>query len=330
VINGWLEIKGFWIVVPCSGFRNLCALVREKDLDALTSLINGLNLHARLVYSGGVCGRWLMDHNSDHSIWFHLVSKGKGWAHSPDWQAPLALEDGDLALFLPHAAKHFLSYSGDHLPADSTDTLTTTWEAGETGFVCGEIELGLPKSALWQALPAEIVIRKPQAGEILGRLIELIISESAANRFGSGSVVERLCDSLFVLVVRHCLDEGLIHQGVFAAMQDSRIAAVLGLMHQEPWQPWTIAELCSQAGISKTVLSEKFAELIGASPIEYLISWRMQIAARWLEEPGMTIERVAERCGYDSAPAFSKAFKRSFGISPGLYRRGRHETNHQV
>jgi AraC family transcriptional activator of mtrCDE len=202
--------------------------------------------------------------------------------------------------------------------------------AGETGFVCGEIELGLPKSALWQALPAEIVIRKPQAGEILGRLIELIISESAGNRFGSGSVIERLCDSLFVLVVRHCLDEGLIHRGVFAAMQDSRLETVLGLMHQEPWQPWTIAELCSRAGISKTVLSEKFTELVGASPIEYLISWRMQIAARWLKEPGMTIERVAERCGYDSAPAFSKAFKRSFGISPGVYRRGRHEANQQV
>lgn len=306
------------------------AFVREKDLDALTLLIDGLNLRAKLAYSGGFCGRWLIDHNSEHSIWFHLVSKGKSWVHSLSWQAPLTLEDGDLALFLPHAAKHYLSYSSDHLPADSTDTIATTWEAGDTGFVCGEIELGMPKSALWQALPAEIVIRKAQAGEILGKLIELIVSESAGNRFGSGSVVERLCDSLFVLVVRHCLEEGLVHQGVFAAMQDSRLETVLRLMHQEPWQPWTLAELCSRAGISKTVLSEKFMELVGASPIEYLISWRMQIAARWLKEPGMTIERVAERCGYDSAPAFSKAFKRSFGVSPGVYRRGWHETNHQV
>jgi AraC family transcriptional activator of mtrCDE len=308
----------------------LYAFVREKDLDALTLLIDGLNLRAKLAYSGGFCGRWLIDHNSEHSIWFHLVSKGKSWVHSLSWQAPLALEDGDLALFLPHAARHYLSYSSDHLPADSTDTIPTTWEAGDTGFVCGEIELGMPKSPLWQALPAEIVIRKAQAGEILGRLIELIVSESAGNRFGSGSVVERLCDSLFVLVVRHCLEEGLVHQGVFAAMQDSRLETVLRLMHQEPWQPWTIAELCSRAGISKTVLSEKFMALVGASPIEYLIAWRMQIAARWLKEPGMTIERVAERCGYDSVPAFSKAFKRSFGISPGVYRRGGHDTNPQV
>jgi AraC family transcriptional activator of mtrCDE len=144
-------------------------------LDALTLLINGLNLRAKLAYSGGLCGRWLIDHSSDQSVLFHLVSKGKGWVHSPSRQAPLALEDGDLALFLPHAARHFLSYSSDHLPADSMDTLTTTWDAGETGFVCGEIELSTPKSALWQALPAEIVIRKSQAGEILSRLIELVL-----------------------------------------------------------------------------------------------------------------------------------------------------------
>jgi AraC family transcriptional activator of mtrCDE len=69
------------------------------------------------------------------------------------------------------------------------------------------------------------------------------------------------------------------------------------------------------------VLSEKFAELIGSSPIEYLSAWRLQIAAGWLVEPGMSVERVAERCGYDSVPAFSKAFKRYFGNSPGAFRR---------
>lgn len=70
-------------------------------MDALTALINALNLHAKLIYSGGVCGRWLMDHNSDTSVWFHLVSKGKGWVHSPSWETPLELEQGDLIFFCP-------------------------------------------------------------------------------------------------------------------------------------------------------------------------------------------------------------------------------------
>ncbi|MFU8787745.1 MAG: AraC family transcriptional regulator [Methylobacter sp.] len=290
-------------------------------MDALTALVNALNLHAKLVYSGGVCGRWLMDHNSDSSVWFHLVSKGQGWVHSSNRQTPLPLESGDLILFLPHAARHFLSYSAEHLPCDATDTRLTGWTGGESGFVCGEIELTTPRSLLWQALPAEIVIKKNQAGDILAKLIELVVSEASGQRFGSDSVVERLCDSLFVLVIRHCIEENLVQEGVFAAMQDRRLATALGLIHQQPWQPWTIAELCSRAGLSKTVLSEKFAALIGSSPIEYLIAWRLQIAAQWLKEPNMSIERVAERCGYDSAAAFSKAFKRCFKISPSTFRR---------
>jgi len=225
-------------------------------------------------------------------------------------------------LFLPHAARHYLSYARDHLPDNTAGMRISTWDEGETGFVCGEFELGMPHSPLWRALPAEIVVRRADAGEVLARLIELIVRESAAPRFGRDAVVERLCDSIFVLVVRHCIEANLVSKGVFAAMQDRRLATVLGLIHAEPWRPWTLADLCARAGVSKTVLAGKVAASIGMSPIEYLTDWRMQIAGRWLKESGMTIERVAERCGYESVPAFSKAFKRCFGVAPGAYRRG--------
>lgn len=214
-----------------------------------------------------------------------------------------------------------MSYSPIDLPCDATHTELTSWQDGESGFVCGEMVLDLSTSALWQSLPAEIIIQRTHAGDILAKLIEVIISETSHQRFGSDSVIERLCDSLFVLVIRHCIEQGLVQQGVFAAMQDRRLATVLALIHQQPWQAWTLADFCLRAGISKTVLSAKFAEFIGASPIEYLSLWRMQIAARWLKESSITIERMAERCGYESAPAFSKAFKRCFGISPSVFRR---------
>ncbi|MGZ8924012.1 MAG: AraC family transcriptional regulator, partial [Methylosarcina sp.] len=181
----------------------------------------------------------------------------------------------------------------------------TPWQEGEAGFVCGEIELATPQSLWWQALPAEIVIRQNQAGPILSRLIELVINEALAQRFGSDSVIERLCDSLFVLVIRYCIEENLVHEGIFAAMHDKRLAIALGLIHEQPWHAWTLAELCTRAGVSKSVLSEKFSALIGHSPIGYLTAWRLQIAAHWLMEPNMSVERVAERCGYESVPAFS-------------------------
>lgn len=294
-------------------------------MDALTALANGLNLRAKLAYVGGVCGHWRMDHNSDRSVWFHLVSKGRGWVHSPVYAPPLELTEGDLILFLPHAAQHYLSYSPTDLPAGFEGTRLTGFGEGEAAFVCGEIELALPQSPLWRALPAEIVIRRAEAGDILMQLIELVIAESARPGFGSASVIERLCDSFFILVIRRCIETGSVREGVFAALQDQRLATVLELIHLEPWKPWTIAELCARAGLSRTVLIEKFAATIGTSPIEYLTGWRMQIAVRWLAESGMTIERLAERCGYESASAFNKAFKRHFGVAPGRYRRKAHQ-----
>jgi len=296
-------------------------------LDALTALANGLNLQAKLAYAGGVCGQWLMDHNSERSLWFHLVGKGRGWAHSPAWVTPLPLSEGDLVLFMPHASQHYLSYSPTHVPADLTGMRIADWNEGEAGFVCGEIELGAPQSPLWRALPPQIVIRRSDAGDSLARLIELILVEETSSRFGCQSVIERLCDSLFLLVIRHCIEKELMRSGIFAAMQDKRLAAALEAMHSEPWKQWTVAELCTRAGLSRTALTAKFAQYVDTSPIGYLASWRMQIAARWLMEPGATVERVAERCGYETASAFSKAFKRSLGSSPAAYRRGAAEAS---
>ena len=295
-------------------------------MDALTALANGLNLRAKLAYAGGVCGQWLMDHNSDRSIWFHLIGKGRGWIHSPAWPTSVALSEGDLALFMSRAAKHYLSYSPIHVPHNLSDTRVAGWRDADAGFVCGEIALGAPQSPLWRALPPEILIRGKDASDSLARLLELIVAESLKSAFGSESVIERLCDSLFILVIRHCIETGLARQGIFSAMRDKRLAAALEAIHLEPWAPWNITELCARAGLSRSVFIDKFSEYVGAPPIEYLTTWRMQIAAHWLMEQGMTIERVAERCGYESASAFSKAFKRALGVSPANYRQGARTT----
>jgi len=289
-------------------------------VDALTLLVEGLRLRAKLTYWGGVCGDWLMEHNFPAAISFHLLSKGEGWVHSPTQKPALKLVEGDLIVFLPHAPGHIISHSANEIPTESGNIRATTVEHGETGFICGFIELETPQANLWSALPAEILVRKSQAGEILSCLLQLIIQESGSPRFGSKSIIERLCDSIFVLVIRHCMEENLMNQGIFLAMQDRNLGGVLTMIHREPWRPWTLGSLSSHAGLSKTSFSNRFTELVGCPPIEYLAMWRMQMAAGCLKEAGATIEGVAERCGYQSASAFSKAFKRAFGVSPGKFR----------
>jgi AraC family transcriptional regulator, activator of mtrCDE len=290
-------------------------------MDTITTLLQGLNLRAKLIYAGGVCGRWAIDHNSGTDIWFHLLTKGAGWIHSTVWTSPLPLAEGDLILFLPHAEKHYLSYSPDELEFDADDARKVSWAIGSTAFVCGLIELGLPKSVLWNSFPAEIVIRREQAGVHLADLTRMMITESQTQRFGQYALIERLCDGLFILVIRHCIEQHLIQHGVFAAVHDGRLEMVLSAIYGEPWRDWTLLELARHACISKAALTKKFRSQLGCSPMEHLLFWRMQIATGWLREPGMTIERVAERCGYDSVSAFSRAFKRSIGESPGTFRR---------
>ncbi len=104
-------------------------------------------------------------------------------------------------------------------------------------------------------------------------------------------------------------------------MQDRRLATVLGLIHQQPWHPWTVAELCSSAGLPKPCCRKNLPLLIGSSPIEYLSALAHADCGGLADGAGMSVERVAERCGYDSVPAFSKAFKRCLGMSPGAFHR---------
>jgi AraC-like DNA-binding protein len=298
--------------------------------DALTRLLGALHLRARLDYVGGVCGRWAIDHNSATAIWFHLVTKGDGFVHGSAWPAPLRLNEGDLLLFLPHAPKHYLAWSADKPAFGLPGAAKVPLQQGSTGFVCGSIELSQPDAPLWRALPGDILVRTHDGGNVLQQLVGLILAEAKAPGFASHALIERLFDACFVLILRHCIEAGQVRAGVFAAFQDRRLAVVLGLLHAEPARAWTVHELAERAGLSRTVLNERFASVVGVAPIEYLTAWRMQLAAEGLRARDASIVRVAERCGYDSASAFSRMFKRHHGVPPGAYRSGGAATEPQA
>ena len=198
--------------------------------------------------------------------------------------SPLQLDEGDLVAFLPHAPLHYFSYSPHELVFGAEGASKTSWEQGSAAFVCAVVDLGLPQAGFWRALPAEIVIRGQKRKSMLAELLRLIVAEAHQYRFGSFSIVERLCDSIFVLTLRHCIERGMVHDEAFRAMQDRRLLTVLSLIHREPWHPWTVAELGARSGLSKTVLTDKFTQVMGCPPKKYLVQWRMQTAANLLKE----------------------------------------------
>jgi transcriptional regulator GlxA family with amidase domain len=110
-------------------------------------------------------------------------------------------------------------------------------------------------------------------------------------------------------------------KGWLAGVRDPQIGHALALLHAEPDRAWTVDDLAREVALSRSALAERFATLVGEPPIQYLMRWRLALAAQTLRSAGDAIARVAARTGYESLTAFNRAFKREFGMPPAAWRR---------
>ena len=135
-------------------------------------------------------------------------------------------------------------------------------------------------------------------------------------------MLARLSEVLFAEAIRHYMD-GLPpdRAGWLAGLRDRHVGRALALLHERPAHAWTVDELARKVGLSRSALGERFAELIGAPPMQYLTRWRTSLAARQLRETQASILRIAGDVGYESEAAFNRAFKREFGLPPAAWRK---------
>jgi AraC-like DNA-binding protein len=148
-----------------------------------------------------------------------------------------------------------------------------------------------------------------------------MLAEYDAGSAGRQSVLDRLAEVMFVLVLRQHMQQGHEVKGFLAALRDAKIARALAALHREPGAPWQVEALAREAGMSRTVFAERFSHLLGQTPIQYLTAWRMQLAEDLLRDNRSSVAQVAERLGYQTEAAFRRAFKRVRLVSPGLVRR---------
>jgi len=111
-------------------------------------------------------------------------------------------------------------------------------------------------------------------------------------------------------------------RGWLAGLRDDAVGRALGLLHGDPAHPWTLDELAAGVAMSRSAFADRFTTLVGQPPMQYLAQWRMQLAARRLATGSAKVAAIAETVGYESEEAFSRAFKRLMGVSPGAWRRG--------
>lgn len=183
---------------------------------------------------------------------------------------------------------------------------------------------GLEGSALRSALPAFVHVRgvDGQAAPYAAHIVDLLEAEAAAREPGSQAVVDRLMRILLIKALHHyamTLPDGGVSW--LRALVDPEIGQALGFMHARPDEHWTVAALADRVAMSRSRFASRFAQLVGQPPLEYLAHWRMQKACHLLRTTRAPLKEVAAQVGYESASAFSKAFARSRGVTPGAYRR---------
>jgi AraC-like DNA-binding protein len=266
---------------------------------------------------------------------FHLVAEGSCLLQTGD--GPVCeLRRGDMVL-LPFTSEHRL-WSGEpeqfgfgpdlmsEGPVNGVSVVSHGGGGEVTRLVCGFLEsaelLGAP---LFRSLPALLVERTDGdalAGALAGTAAEILrLVETAAP--GTPFLLGRLMELLFAeMLRRHAAGLPADAGGVLAAMRDPLVARAMSLLHAQPARRWTLEELAAEAATSRTVLAERFNRVLGKPPIEYLTAWRIQLAAERLRSNPDPLARVAESVGYDSEAAFSRAFKREMGVSPGAWRSG--------
>ncbi|HXH27837.1 MAG TPA: AraC family transcriptional regulator, partial [Candidatus Polarisedimenticolia bacterium] len=138
---------------------------------------------------------------------------------------------------------------------------------------------------------------------------------------GGEAVLAKLSEVLFVETLRRYVARWPEERtGWLAGARDPEVGRALSLMHQQPAHPWTLAELAREAGISRSVLAERFRHYLDTPPMTYLTGWRLQLGARLLGTTGHNVARIAADVGYESEAAFNRAFKRAFGLPPAKFR----------
>lgn len=302
----------------------------RPELDALTDIIR--LLRPRTVLLGGMAasGRWGVRVPPQPGPTFYFVTQGHCWFRQGS-HAPVALAAGDCVLSArPVADVHYSDPEADIPLSDDAFKASHSVDgelrlgdgAGPVTRILGGLILCDPANAdlLVALLPRFIHVRAGEAaGARLGALLAIIRQESGEARSGREAILARLIEVMLIETLRREAESGLPHAGLLAGLADPQLARALARIHADVGRGWTVAELAAHAGMSRSVFARRFAEAVGAAPVEYLLSWRMALAKDALRNGRATLDEIAETVGYRSASAFSTAFSRRVGCPPSDY-----------
>jgi len=308
-------------------------------MDVLTDVLEAARLKSGIYGRLDLTAPWGLSFHCA-AAHFYIVTRGTCWLEVAGEGDPIQLQGGDFVLLpkgSPHAIKDVPATPAipieqalarcDGSKSDTPAGGTVRYGGGGAATTLAggffSTEAG-SQNLLFASLPAVLHV-KGDAGAAVRWLeanLQFVASEMASGEPGFETIVSRLAEILVVQAVRaHLAEKSGESKGWLRALVDPQIGRALSLIHEKPEGDWTVESLASRVGMSRSPFAARFAQLVEEPPLRYLTRWRMQKASRLLETSQAGIAMVAKRVGYEAEAAFSKAFKRHMGMSPGAYRR---------
>lgn len=271
---------------------------------------------------------WTLQMPASKIVIFGQVIEGSFRIERSD-NIKLDLDEGDFLLMAAPPAWQMIGGKGGvpvefRLPFSNHATLCRNGHPDRiTRFIAGRFSFAFPHADFLSRLvvPLIHIRRQDVSTNRLGLLLTLLGDEALADRPGRTLVSNRLLDVLLVEALRYHVDLGGTQSRLLAGLRDPQLGAVLRAIHEQPAHPWTVVELARRAFMSRSSFAARFSEVLGMAPIDYVMSWRMAQAQDALLSSDARIAQIAELVGYQSISAFSTAFRRATGLSPGAYRK---------
>lgn len=312
-------------------------------MDALSEILRAARLTGGVFLHGEFSEPWCLSSSlkasdcsqflgpADQMVLYHYVLKGSLTVIDQNRDAHVFLPGQ--AVILPRNDPHILKGLQDTetIPAlDVTDQrgpgeLMIIRHGGggdQTRIVCGFMGgRGLEHDPLINALPSVFRYNgaRNASGSIVREMLRHANKEMTEGRLGSEAALARISELLFVEAVRDHIETAQ-GEGLLMALKDRAVSRAVGLIHRDPAAKWTVSSLAKDCAVSQTILTERFVKTLNCAPGAYLINTRLQLAARELLSGTSNIQEVATKVGYESEAAFSRAFKRHYGVSPSNWR----------
>lgn len=306
-------------------------------MDALSHILEDIHMSRgeyRYVNGRGQWGFRL----KGHAI-FHVVLKGPVQLVLPGHDQ-YELQTGDIA-FIPAGVEHHMGHACskkfEHwLMEDFQGHCNEPLILGDAKSSGEEAEQQLVLALrclldedmakpLLTALPVCMLIRQGLDGsgpDWLQLGLSFLGLEAQALRPGRDTLINRLLGMFLIECVRDYIEQlPDSADNWLSAVSDPYLSQALSAIHGQPEYPWTVADLASEACLSRSAFHDRFSEIIGMPPLTYLTEHRLRLAARLLSQGDLSINRISGRVGYKSEAAFSQAFRRQYHMTPSQYRK---------